>query len=171
MLSSAGSFIIDLSKVKQENSTYFIEIQQGFYSVRSNIWDKNSIYVHGDIWLDIFNALACEFFPDYDFFDFSNIRKEHHQKFAAKLLQLIPIIEKVRNLNDFSQPELLSASKVPYIQIGNGIWDFIHEGQEATQETFVQNFSQNIRKIIQSYQDLADWLIKNKQNSICILGI
>lgn len=115
--------------------------------------------------------MACEFFPDYDFFDFSNIRKEHHQKFAAKLLQLIPVIEKVRNLDDFSQPELLSASKVPYIQIGNSIWGFIHEGQEATQETFVQNFSQNIRKIIQSYQDLADWLIKNKQNSICILGI
>lgn len=166
-----SSFIVDLPTVEAINSSYFIEIQQGFYSIHSKIWHQNSIYIYGDIWANIFHELFNDTITGYDFFGFTHVPNAECQILIQRLQDLIPFIQKVQTLDDFSTPPLLAKSGEAYIRFDNGIFEIFNQNQNIVAEQFAHHFNSNLAKIITSYRDLADWLIEHSQQGISILGI
>lgn len=163
-------FLLDLATVKQKGGTYYIEIQKGQYTKDSSCWSESSIYIDGDIWLKFFEFSANDIIPKYDFYDFNNLSVEICQKFTNHLLNLSDKVKDCRNTDNFLNPELLSKSGKPYIQLNEGMvgWFF---GEQEVEKRFDENFQKNTELLSQEYQVLAHWLIENGKNGVSILGI
>lgn len=174
MFKNDSFVLLDLKTVKSMGGTYFIEITKEKYRTKiSACWHEHSLYIHGDIWLNLFDVLVRETLKHYDFYAFNHLSEQEVELLAQSLLKVADLLLKCQTIDDFNQPPLLSKSNQPYIQFNNDISSLFLEKNllEKQIKQFNEDFSKNIIHLRQIYQNLAHWLMENKKNGLSILGI